>query len=92
MTNKFDAINVDEDTIILFSTDATLHEYNVRYEKWNFDGITAESIIFLSEDVKHLDDEAVQAVVKTSPLVNEDSTLTFSRKDGGYTYVNFNFV
>ena len=47
-------------------------------------------MIFANEDVSHLADEEIIAVVKLSPIVNKDSEITFARSDG-YTFLNFNF-
>ena len=32
-------------------------DLDIVYQKWSWDGITAESIIFLNEDVKTIDDD-----------------------------------
>jgi len=92
MQGKFDAIPVDEDTKILFQQEANLGTYRVLYQKWYWDGITAESIIFDSQDVENLTDDEILAEVKTSPLLTKDSKTTLSRSKSGFTFVNFNFV
>ena len=56
----------------------------------DWDGITAESIIFISEDVKILDDAALEADVREGPLVEKDSQVTIKRTEE-FTFVNFNF-
>lgn len=91
MINKFDKVPVEEDTKIIFQQEAKLGEYDVLYQKWYWDGITAESIIFANQDIAGLDEEKITAEVKSSPLVNQDSQITFKRSDSGYTFVNFNF-
>ena len=88
--NKFEQVPVEEDTRILFRTVATLGKYDVLYEKWFWDGITAESIIFVSEDVADLKDSEIEDEVKTSPLVNKESPMTLKRDKSGFTFVNFN--
>lgn len=49
--SKFENVPVEEDTKIIFEQEATLGEYEVLYQKWFWDGISAESIIFANEDV-----------------------------------------
>ncbi len=91
MNEKFKNLPVEEGTKILFSSPMKWGELDIVYQKWNWDGITAESIIFLSEDVKEMDDKALEADVRDGPLVKKDSKMTISRTDK-YTFVNFNFV
>ena len=89
--SKFSNVPVEDDTKILVSLENKLGERDVLYQKWFWDGITAESLIFASDDVVSLTDNELKAEVQTSPLVKSDS-ITISRSDGGYTFVNFNFV
>lgn len=89
--SKFQNIPVEKDTKIIFQQEATLGQYEVFYQKWFWDGITAESIIFANEDVSELDDSEIEAEVRTSPLISQDSKITITRSESGYTFVNFNF-
>ena len=89
--SKFDNVPVEEDTKILFELEATLGEYKVLYQKWFWDGITAESIIFANEDVINLTDKEIEREVRTSPLLQKASKITLSRSKSGFTFVNFNF-
>ena len=90
MSNKFENIPVEEDTKILFSSPMKWGELDIVYEKWYWEGINAESVIFLTEDVKELSDEALEADVRDGPLVKSTSQVTIKRLDK-YTFVNFNF-
>jgi hypothetical protein len=91
MTDKFKKVPVDEDTRILFRQEATLGEYDVLYEMWSWEGISAESIIFASDDISDLTDEELELEARKSPLVKSDSAITIKRTPAGYTFVNFNF-
>ena len=91
MSDKFKNVPVDADTNILFSTEANLGEYDVLYQKWSWDGIIAESVIFVSEDVAELSDAEIEAEVRTLPLVEEESQMTIKRAESGFTFANFNF-
>lgn len=92
MQGKFDAVPVDDNTKILAQLETNLGDYCVLYQKWFWDGITAESIIFDSQDVANLTDEEILAEVKQSPLLSKDTKTTLSRTKSGFTFVNFNFV
>lgn len=92
MTEKFKDIPVDEETQILSSMQAKIDKYDVVYQKWNWDGIHGESIIFYNEDVAALNEEQVKhEVALCTALVKADSKLTY-KKGEKYTFVNFNFV
>ena len=86
MNNKFAAVPIEKGTNILFELNATLDDYDVLYQMWNWDGITAESFIFLK-----LTDDEVKTLSKSSPMIKNDSELTMVRHEDGYTFVNFNF-
>jgi len=88
---KFSNVPVEKDTAILASLECKLGEREVLYQKWFWDGITAESLIFVNDDVVSLSDTELQTEVRASPLVDSES-MTITRSDSGYTYVNFNFV
>ena len=91
MKSKFKDVPVDENTTILFQQGVKLGNYDVLYQKWCWDGIVAESIVFANEDVKDLKDKEIEKLVKSSPIVKEDSKITLKHSDSGYIFVNFNF-
>lgn len=92
MSDKFKNVPVEEDTNIIFSLEAQFGDYEILYQKWSWEGVTAESLIFDSRDVAGLTDEELIAEVKTSPLLKEESQVTLKRGDSGFVFVNFNFV
>lgn len=92
MTSKFDNVPVEEDTRILLQQPGQLGQYDVLYQKWHWDGVTAESFIFANEDVAGIEEEQIIKEVRSSPLVREGSKTTVSISDSGFTFVNFNFV
>ena len=91
MSSKFEAVPVEKDTKIFFQQEAKLGEYDVLYQKWFWDGITAESIIFLTDDISDLADDEIESYVKSSPLVKQNSKFTLTHSETGFTFVNFNF-
>jgi len=91
VNEKFKNIPVEVDTKILISSPMRWGELDIVYQKWNWEGITAESIIFLSDDLKEMDDKALEDDVRVGPLVRKDSQVTIKRGDK-FTFVNFNFV
>ena len=91
MTEKFKDLPIEEDTQIIANLEANIDQYDVMYQKWYWDGIYGESVIFFNEDVAELSEEQIkEEVAKCTALVNEDSQFTF-KKGEKYTFVNFNF-
>ena len=71
LTNKFTAVPIEQDTNILFQLNATLEDYDVLYQVWSWDGVTAESFIFLSSDIADLTDDEVKTLAKSSPMIKK---------------------
>ncbi len=60
------------------------------YQKWSWEGISGESILFDKAAKKMSDDELKRAVQADYHLVDFDA-LTIAHKKGGLRCVNFNF-
>ena len=92
--SKFDNIPEQENTEIIFRAEVKFGDLDVVYEKWEWDGILAESIIFDEDDVSEMDDDEIISQVKDSPLFDGkiykgDPTI---RRNSGFVFVNFNFI
>jgi hypothetical protein len=92
MRNKFAAIPVDEDTIILEQSATKLGGYDVFHQKWCWDGISAESIIFANDDIAEVNDSALELTIRNSRFFKANSSVTIKRTEQGFTFVNFNFI
>ena len=90
MSDKFSGVSKEEDTRILFRKEAKLGNYDVLHEKWNWEGIKAESIIFANDDISGLTDEEIEQEVRKSPFIKSGSQITLKRSKE-FTFVNFNF-
>lgn len=90
MSEKFSGVSKEDDTRILFRKEVKLGNYDVLHEKWNWEGIKAESIIFANDDISGLTDEEVEQEARKSPLIKEGSQITLKRSKE-FTFVNFNF-
>ena len=91
MSKKFDGVPVEKDTRILFRLETRLDKFDVLYEKWSWEGILAESIIFANDDISGMTDEEIEQEVRKSPLVKEESEVLIKRSVKGFTFANFNF-
>lgn len=90
MTNKFANIPADLDTRIIEQKAVKVGDYDAFYQKWSWDGIVAESLIFVSNEVALLNDDALKTLVRGS-YYYQSSTITLKRSSGGYCFTNFNF-
>lgn len=91
MSEKFKDVPIEQDITITFETEAKLGDLDVLYQKWIWNGITAESMIFIATDVDHLNDQELEQEVRSSPMVIPESKITVSRSHAAYAFVNFNF-
>lgn len=92
VSDKFKTVPVENDTRVLHQKIITIGDYEVMHQKWGWEGIKAESIIFTNEDVADLTEAEIKELVKDSLQVEGDeSKMTFSRSSKGFTFVNFNF-
>ena len=90
MQNKFKDVPQESNTVIIFETPMKFDERDIVYQKWTSEGVTAESIVFVSNDIKEMNDEALEEYVRSSDIVNFDSQITISRGEK-YSFINFNF-
>ncbi len=90
MSNKFDGVTTDEDTKILLSEVTNFGDYKVKYERWIWDGISAESLIFFNDDIAGTTEDKLKNQILGSPIAEADTQITIQRKEP-YTFFNFNF-
>lgn len=91
MQSKFEQVPVEKDTRVLYQHEARLGGYDVLHQMWCWDGVTAESVIFDSSDVSELSDQELEEVVRLSPMVKPNSSITLTRNASEFTYVSYNF-
>ena len=94
MMSKFNNISEQKDTKIIFRTETRFGDFDVVYEKWEWDGILAESIIFDEDDVSEMDDDEIINQVKDSPLFDDSiyKGEPTKRHISGFVFVNFNVI
>lgn len=92
MNGKFDGVPNDPDTLIYLQRETRLDRFDVLYQRWFWEGIKAESLIFRNEDVGELSDDEILQQVRSAPICRPDSDVTLKRSPSGYTFVNFNFT
>lgn len=89
--NKFENVPVDEDTKIKSRSYGRIGELDYMHEKWVWEGISGESIVFADFEVDKLRDSELIALVSELDIVTNKGRFTVRRSKSGYTFVNFNF-
>lgn len=89
--DPFANLPIDPDTRIIANQSIEVEGRPARVQVWVWDGISAMSLIFLSEDVAGLNDDQLRDLAIASGLPEAGSQFTFSRDSGDYCFVNFNF-
>lgn len=90
--SKFFNVPTDKDTNVFYELELKFNSYDVLHQKWDWDGIKGESLIFLIEDVKDLSKEDLIELVNSSPIVENKEQTTYSvDKSNTYVFLNFNF-
>lgn len=88
---KFNDVPIETDTTIILQLETQIEGLDVLYQKWIWEKIDAESLIFAEVDLNGMDNQSLKQLVRTSPLVKEDSQMTVTRDESGFAFVNFNF-
>lgn len=88
---RFQNLPVDEDTKILHSSEKELAQFKILFQTWIWDGVYGESFIFVQQDVKHLSQEEILDLAKSSPIIQNKKSITYSDEMSGFVFVNFNF-
>lgn len=92
MENKFNGVPLEDDTMLISSKKGNLGQFEILHQVWRWEGIKGESIIFADDDINDLSEDEIKELVRNSPqLTDKGSSLTFSQKGNGFTFVNFNF-
>ena len=92
MSNRFSKVPVEHDTKIVHEEIQCVEKYSVLVQLWYCSGISANSVIFVAEDVADLSEQSIINIVRNMPIFKPDSEITFKRNEDGYTFVNFNFI
>lgn len=88
---KFARVPVEPDTRIVYQSHGAIDDLDALHQRWTWEGVSGESLVFVSEEVKGLGDQELKELARGSGLVEEGSDFTIKRNEPGFTFVNFNF-
>ena len=88
--SKFTDVPVESDTRILWQSVVKTGDYDTLLQVWSWEGVTAMSAIFATEDIHSLsDDELLELVKNHRKDLQESSTI---KRGSKFCFVNFNFT
>ena len=89
---KFNGINIEPDTTINSFQFLKIDDVDCRHEKWSWEGVKAESLIFCTNELKSTQESYLRTLVaKYLKEDNVDSLQITHKISDNYTYINFNF-
>lgn len=91
LMTKLDKITADPDTKILARKVINIENWQAAYEKWRWDGIVGESLIFQSSDISDLSEEELIGLLRKNELMEEITPYTTKLTENGLLFVSFNF-
>lgn len=86
----FEKRGIDEGTRILATTYLNQDGYDLLVEQWLWDGITAKSLIFISDQVRGQNDLEVENLARRILQLTDEKSVTLERK-AEFTFFNFDF-
>jgi len=90
--SNFSDVPKDKDTRIIRQKEIIIKNIPALKQRWVWDGVLGDSLIFNNEDINHLSDDALQSFINNHSDVEVTGSVTFKRSASGYCFVNFNFV
>lgn len=93
MNEKFANVPMESDTRLLIQADTQVNGIDALYQKWIWEGISAESLIFANADVANMNEIQLKKLVAESAFVTDKDIelMTNNKSESGFTFVNFNF-
>jgi len=88
--SNFSNIPVDPDTRINKQSEIQINSIPALDQKWSWDGITANSLIFNSIDVEKFSDNELLEFIKDNSDIKFKTSITYSNKNG-FRFINYNF-
>jgi len=86
---KFKNVGMDEDTKLKEEKIIKYKDIDVLYQKWVWEAIIGNSLIFVRDDIKNLD---INNIVNEMDIIkNKKDITTATSKTGEYLFINFDF-
>ncbi|HMN57527.1 MAG: hypothetical protein J0I00_17700 [Burkholderiales bacterium] len=90
-SSKFANVPLDDDTRVLSQSEVSINGLDALHQRWVWDGIIGQSLVFLAGDVSATTDQEIVDMARVAGLVAMESATTVSRGDSGFVFLNFGF-
>jgi len=92
MTDRFKDVPLEEDTRLTGQKIITIGDLEALRQRWTWEGIRAQSLIFYTDEVRQLSDDDLKALTREVPWfgTGHEGAVTIVRQEK-YTFVNFDF-
>ena len=90
-SSKFADVPLDEDTRIKSQRQVSIKGIDALHQRWVWDGITGESLIFSTADVAAASDQQIIEMACDAGLLTMESSSTVKRSESGFVFLNFGF-
>ena len=91
VSSKFANVPLDEDTRIKSQRQISINGIDALHQRWVWDGISGESLVFSADDVSAATDQEIIEMARDAGLVAMESASTVKRGESGFVFLNFGF-
>lgn len=91
VSSKFANVPLDEDTRIKSQRQISINGIDALHQRWVWDGISGESLVFSADDVSAATDQEIIEMARDAGLVAMESASTVTRGGSGFVFLNFGF-
>ena len=91
MSSKFEQVSLSPKANVLAKQAVKLAGFDCQYQKWQLDKITAESFIFVTDEIRGLSEDEIKAIVSVTKVCQTPSQIILARTESGFTFLSFNF-
>ena len=89
--SKFDRLPQDADTRIKAQQQINAGGTDALHQRWVWDGIAGESLIFCAADIPGATNEQIVQLARNAGLTVADDDYTIKRTDEGFVFLNYGF-
>ncbi len=90
-SDKFSNVPQDADTRIKAQRQITINGMDALHQRWVWDGIAGESLVFCASDVCAASDQEIIAMARDAGLAVMQADCTVTRDESGFVFLNFGF-
>ena len=85
--DKFKNVGMDEDTRLIEDKILKYKDIDVLYQKWVWEGVIGNSLIFTKEDIKKFN---IHNIIDEMEIIKNKNKIT-TNKDDKFYFINFDF-